>query len=206
MRQQRVWGNLIAVIALGLMTVVVGTAGLARTKGSSEAQADEPVAPAASKASLPAERSYVSERTARPWTAGGGIGLLGSTPDGTAVALNGYADYRFDEHFSLGPLLQLGFTGDMAQVGLSGQGKYRASLPGTEGRGALVLQSGVGFVHADRGPADTSWLVPIGAGIEYEVSPDLSLESTMLVNFTDLHAGPGGGADVMPGVTFGLRF
>jgi len=205
MRQQS-WWKTPAVTALGI-AVAVGTMVLARAKMQS-AEADEPTQGSAYnvKASAPAERSYVSERTARPWTAGGGIGLLGSTPDGTAVALNGYADARIDEHFSIGPLLQLGLTGDMAQVGLSGQGKYRVGLPGTEGRGAVVLQSGVGFVHADRGPSDTSWLVPIGAGVEYEISPDVSAEATMLVNFTDLHAGPGGSADVMPGVTFGLRF
>lgn len=205
MRQQ-LWGKAPAIAALGI-TVAVGTMVLGRTTMQS-AEADEPAKASGfnDRASTPSERSYVSERTARPWTAGGGIGLLGSTPDGTAVALNGYADARIDEHFSIGPLLQLGLTGDMAQVGLSGQGKYRVGLPGTEGRGAVVLQSGMGFVHADRGPSDTSWLVPIGAGVEYEVSPDVSAEATMLVNFTDLHAGPGGGADVMPGITFGLRF
>src|SRR5438034_11499763 len=46
------------------------------------------------------------------WTFGAGLGFLGGTPDGTAFALNLNADAGLIEHLSLGPLVQLGFTGD----------------------------------------------------------------------------------------------
>ena len=146
------------------------------------------------------------EREAGRWMAGSGVGLLGSTPDGTAFGMNGNIDYFVNEHVSVGPLLQLGFTDDMTLVGLSGQGKYRLPLPGTGGRGKLTLQSGIGFAHADFRADDTSWLVPLGIGYEYALGSGTTLNVTTLVNFTNLHTGAGTGADVMPGLMCGVQF
>lgn len=138
------------------------------------------------------------------WSGGGGLGMLGSTPDGTALSTTANLDYFVSEQFSVGPLLQAGFTDDLAQMGLSGQGKYWIPLPGTGGRGRVALQSGIGFVHADVSRSDTSWLVPLGVGYDYALPSGQSLTGTMLVNFT--HLDTGRGADVMPGFVFGLRF
>jgi hypothetical protein len=140
------------------------------------------------------------------WTAGGAIGFLGNTPDETAFAFNLNADRFVDQNFSLGPLLQLGFTGDMTQTGVSGQAKYWIDLPKTDSRAKLVLQAGVGFVHSDFRQSDTSWLMPFGAGLDYAVTPKVSLTSTFLLNFTDLNTGGRTGTSVMPGLTFGVRF
>lgn len=147
-----------------------------------------------------------SELLSKRWTAGGGMGLLGSTPDDTAFAVNGNADYFVNEHFSIGPLVQLGFTDDMTMLGVSGQGKYWITSPLSGDRGQLYLQSGLGFAHADFRADDSSWLVPIGIGYDYALTPGVNLTSAFLVNFTDLNTGAGSGADVMPGFTVGLRF
>lgn len=140
------------------------------------------------------------------WGAGGGLGFLGETPDGTAVALGGFADYFASEQVSLGPLLQVGFTGDLTMVGLSGQAKYRVGMPDPRSPTALVLQAGLGFMHADLHDADTAWLVPIGVGLEHRLTDGMDLVVTALVDFTDLKTGRGTEADVMPGFTAGLRF
>ena len=148
---------------------------------------------------------YTQDRYGR-WSAGAGSGILFDTPDGTAFGVDAHADYFVSENVSLGPLLQLGFTDDMTQVGISGQGKYWADLPGTNGRDRLSLQSGIGFIHADVFRSDTSWLVPLGIGYGHTLDSGVELEVASFVNFTDLHTGFGTGADVMPGFRFGVRF
>ena len=65
------------------------------------------------------------------------------------LAFNLHADRFLQRNVSLGPLVQLGFTGDLTQVGFSGQGKYWIDLPETDNRAKVVLQAGIGFVHAD---------------------------------------------------------
>jgi len=122
------------------------------------------------------------------------------------LGLNGNADYFVTERVSVGPLIQLGLTDDMTQMGLSGQMKYWVTSPASGDRGQLYLQGGVGAVHTDFLRDDTSWLVPLGVGYDYAITPTVSLTSAFLVNFTDLHTGFGTGADVMPGFAFGVRF
>ncbi len=125
---------------------------------------------------------------------------------GTAFALNLNADGFLTRNVSLGPLLQLAFTGDMTQVGFSGQAKYWIAIPDTGNWAKLVLQAGPGFVHADFLRSDTSWLIPLGVGLDYAVHRSLSLTTTFLLNFTDLDTEPGTHTNVMPGLTFGVRF
>ena len=120
--------------------------------------------------------------------------------------MNSNADGFLTRNVSLGPLLQLAFTGDMTQVGFSGQAKYWIAIPDTGNRAKLVLQAGLGFVHADFLRSDTSWLIPLGVGLDYAVHRSLSLTTTFLLNFTDLDTGPGTHTNVMPGLTFGVRF
>ena len=139
-------------------------------------------------------------------SAGGAIGFLANTPDGTAFALNLNADYFVHPNVSVGPLFQLAATGDLSQIGFSGQGKFWIDLPGTEHKARLTLQGGIGFVHSDLFESDTSWLIPIGIGLDYTLNQQLSFMATFLLNFTDLDTGGGTGAHVMPGLTFGVRF
>ncbi len=150
--------------------------------------------------------AQAAELRAGAWTAGAGLGFLRETPDGTAFALNGYVERFLADRLSVGPLLQLGFTGDSSQVGLSGQVKYWLDLPDTDRRLKLAVQGGIGFVHNSFRDEDTSWLIPLGVGVDYAWTNALSLTGTFLLNLTDLDTGRGRDADVMPGLTFGVRF
>jgi hypothetical protein len=139
------------------------------------------------------------------WNLGISGGLLGNTPDGTAVALNADAEYVVGPNFSLGPLAQLALTGSLFQMGLSGQAKYWIDttrlLTGTR----MHVQGGIGFVHANFLTADTSWLIPLGVGLDYPLGSRIALTATFLLNLTDLQTS-GGSTTVMPGFTVGVRF
>lgn len=147
-----------------------------------------------------------AEPQAGAWSGGGAIGFLGNTPDGTAFATNIHADYFVTPQLSLGPLAQIAATGDLIQLGFSGQAKLWLELPDLDKRLKLNLQGGIGFIHADLHDSDTSWLIPIGIGVDFALNEKLSLTSTFLLNFTDLHTGRGTDAHIMPGLTFGIRF
>src|SRR4030042_1367091 len=79
---------------------------------------------------------------------GGGLGLMADTPDGTAFALGLNGDYYLTQGFSVGPLLQMGFTGDLFQLGFTVQAKYTFDI---EQIPALkpYIEGGVGFIYAN---------------------------------------------------------
>jgi hypothetical protein len=70
----------------------------------------------------------------------------------------------------------------------------------------MNLQAGLGFLHADLHTSDTSFLIPIGVGLDFALNQQVSLISTFLLNFTDVDTGRGTDTNVMPGLTFGIRF
>ncbi len=150
--------------------------------------------------------SGAAEPRADAWSGGAAIGFLSNTPDGTAFATNIHVDYFLNRQISVGPLAQLAVTGDLFQFGFSGQGKYWLDLPGLDQRLKMNLQGGLGFLHADLHTSDTSFLIPIGVGLDYALNQQLSLTSTFLLNFTDVNTGRRTDANVMPGLTFGIRF
>ena len=150
--------------------------------------------------------SGAAEPQAGAWSGGAAIGFLGNTPDGTAFATNVHAEYFLNHQISVGPLAQFAVTGDLFQFGLSGQGKYWFDLPGLDTRFKMNLQGGLGFLHADLYRSDTSFLIPIGVGLDFALNQHVSLTSTFLLNFTDVDTGRGADANVMPGLTFGARF
>lgn len=136
---------------------------------------------------------------------GAGLGFLANTTDDTAFALNAQGDYFIKRDLSVGPLVQLAFTGDLAQVGTSAQARYWWPVPGSP-LARLVFQGGVGVVHADHAHDDTSFLIPLGLSLDYEMNRDMSMTATFLVNFTNLDTGPGQDTTIMPGLTLGVRF
>jgi len=83
------------------------------------------------------------------------------------LGLNG--DYYFTQGFSVGPLLQMGFTGDLFQLGFTVQAKYTFDI---EQIPALKphIEGGVGFIYADRSRSvardedDVGILFPLGFG------------------------------------------
>lgn len=140
------------------------------------------------------------------WSGGAAVGFLGNTPDGTAFATNLHADYFTTNKFSLGPLAQFAITGDLVQAGFSAQGKYWWNVAGVDPRLKANLQAGIGFVHANYLTSDTAFLIPLGVGLDYALNQKVNLISTFLLNFTDIDTGRGNDANVMPGVTVGIRF
>lgn len=148
----------------------------------------------------------VAEPTPGAWTYGGGVGFIGNTPSHTAWAFNAHVDNFLSRNFSLGPLLQVAFTGALSQVGLSAQAKYWMEIPDTANRLRAVFQGGIGFLHADRLNSDNSFLIPIGAGLDYLISQRMALTTNFIVNFTDIDTGNGRDAHVMPSLTVGVRF
>jgi len=137
-----------------------------------------------------AQQNTADDSTGR-FYAGAALGLQSDTPDGTAYALGLYGDYYLTRRFSIGPLLQMGLTGDLFQAGLTGQAKYTFGIAGVPELKPHV-QAGIGFIYADLDPKgskredDVSFLMPFGAGAEYKLTDQLSLDGTVLFNITNL--------------------
>lgn len=141
-------------------------------------------------ASLAEAQKTADNRTGKLF-GGASLGFQTDTADNTAFALGLYGDYYFTPNFSIGPLLQMGFTGDLFQLGLTAQAKYTfnvANIPKLKPH----VQAGLGFIHADLdqwnggSKDDTSFLIPLGIGAEYKLTNSISLDGALLVNFNDL--------------------
>jgi hypothetical protein len=63
--------------------------------------------------------AYAAELRPGSLTGGVSVGFLEDTPDGSAFAINLNADAFIERNVSIGPLVQLGLTGDMTQIGVS---------------------------------------------------------------------------------------
>ena len=147
-----------------------------------------------------------SQDLTRRFELGANLGFSGGTIDGTALAIAINGDYLATPHIAVGPLIQFGLTEDLFQIGVSLQAKFFLDLPDTP-QLKPHLQIGVGFIHADFGNTfdDTSWLIPIGMGVEFRVDKNLYLDSTLLLNLTDLNI-PGASDDLHVTWFVGLRF
>jgi hypothetical protein len=132
-----------------------------------------------------------TDRRVGEFVFGAALGLQADTADDTAVALGFYGDYYLTQELSVGPLLQVGVTDDLEQFGLTAQVKYTFDLPDTPELKPHV-QAGLGFIHAEldrpwfRNEDDTSFLIPLGVGLDYQLTDSVSLDNTLLFNFTNL--------------------
>ncbi|MBI5182840.1 MAG: outer membrane beta-barrel protein [Nitrospinae bacterium] len=124
---------------------------------------------------------------------GNDIGFQLGTVDDTAFALGAYGDYFLSNEFGIGPLLQFGLTDDLFQFGMSLQVKGLFEVFDYSDL-FLEVQAGLGFIHTDleRGKTtntDTSVLVPLGMGLDYRLSEQLSISAKLLFNITNLKLG-----------------
>ncbi len=130
-----------------------------------------------------------ADKRAGRFILGAGLGLQADTPDGTAFAVGFSGDYYVTQEFSIGPLLQMGFTGDLFQLGLTAQAKFTLDLKGIPELKPHI-EAGLGFIYSDlkqgKHEDDTSFLIPLGIGAEFRLNNSLSLDNTFLFNFTDL--------------------
>jgi opacity protein-like surface antigen len=138
-----------------------------------------------------AQRAESTDRRTGRIILGAGLGLQVDTPDNTAFALGFSGDYYVNQGFSIGPLLQMGFTEDLFQLGLTAQAKYTFDLRKTPELKPHI-EAGLGFIYADldrrpeRDEDDVSFLFPLGIGAEYRLTDSISLDTNFLFNFTDL--------------------
>lgn len=130
------------------------------------------------------------------WGFGSDLGLTTGTVNNTVFTLGFNLDYYVDRNFSFGPMMLLSPNGDLFQIAMAGVGKYHVRLNNGVN---IVPFTGIGFIHADldsgSGPTridrnDTSWYIPIGLSLEYQVIPNIALSSTLLVNLHDINLSP----------------
>jgi hypothetical protein len=165
-------------------------------------------------------RADVEDLKQGQWSGGAGVGFWANTPDGAEFGLKGHADYFWTQNLSVGPLAQYAGAGNDLLFGLSAQAKYWWVIPGTRSLAKLAVQGGVGFVWADiedsdSGVADTysSFLIPVGVGLDYALTRKVAVTVEVLVNLTSLGESvrAGGRAvdlhtNVMPALYLGVRF
>jgi hypothetical protein len=130
------------------------------------------------------------------WGFGSDLGLTSGTVNGTVFTLAFSGDYYIDRNFSIGPMMQISPMGDLFQISFAGVGRYHFRLKNGIN---LVPFTGIGLLHADldrgTGPGridrnDTSWYIPIGLSLEYQVIHNLALSSTLIVNLHDINLAP----------------
>lgn len=150
---------------------------------------------------------------AADWGYGADIGFLGGTVDETVLALSTNLDYYIDRDLSIGPIVQVAPNGNLMQIAGAMALKYRLhfhySIPDCNwrlcsGNFKVVPFGGAGAIHADLSRdtvtgridrKDTSYYIPLGLGIEYEITPKLSFASTFMLNLHDLQLGDPIGRD-----------
>ena len=93
-------------------------------------------------------RGPASFRQDREVLRGASVGVQSDTADSTAFAIGLYGDYYLTPNFSIGPLLQMGFTNDLSQFGLTAQAKYTFDIAGMPKLKPHV-QAGLGLIYAD---------------------------------------------------------
>jgi hypothetical protein len=118
------------------------------------------------------------------------------TVNDTVFNLGFHLDYYADRNFSFGPMMQITPTGDLFQIALAGVGKYHVRLSNGIN---IVPFTGIGLIHASldkgTGPSridrnDTSWYIPIGVSLEYQVVHNIALATTLIVNLHDINLSP----------------
>jgi opacity protein-like surface antigen len=131
-------------------------------------------------------------RMDKKFVAGVAGGLHIGTPDDAACAFALYGDYYLTRELSVGPLFQTGFTRDFYHTALSAQARYTFDLPGIP-KLKPHAQAGIGIIHGDidqkdfrLGESDTSFIIPMGVGVEYKLRESIILDTAFLLNFTNL--------------------
>lgn len=148
--------------------------------------------------------SLAQESRAERLVVGVDIGPSFGTIDGTGATFGVRGDYYISPNLSVGPVVQLGFTDDLTQIGIFGQLKYTFDVPDSSLFRPHV-QTGLGFIHADLVESDLSYLFPIGIGFEYQIQPRLFLDTTASLNFTNLDNSVGGNWQHSLNLLFGIR-
>lgn len=146
------------------------------------------------------------------WGFGTDVGLWTGTAANTRFAIGFNADYYLDRAFSVGPMMLLAPTGDLTEVAFAGVARYHFRA----GAINIVPFAGLGLVHASlsrgNGPSsvdtnDTSYFIPLGLTLEYQLARKLALATTLMVNLHDLSFDqPVGNDRTSVALMFGVRY
>jgi hypothetical protein len=130
------------------------------------------------------------------WGFGSDVGFTAGTVNDTVFTVGFNLDYYFDRNFSIGPMVQISPVGDLFQIALAGVSRYHLRF----NNGINVVPFfGFGLIHADldkgTGPRridrnDTSWYVPVGISVEYQVVRNIALSSSLQVNLYNIDLSP----------------
>jgi hypothetical protein len=130
------------------------------------------------------------------WGFGSDLGFTAGTVHGTVFNLGFNVDYYPDRNFSFGPMMQITPTGDLFQISFAGVAKYHLRFD----NGINVVPfTGFGLIHvgldSGTGPgriddSDTSWYIPVGLSLEYQVVHNIALASTVIVNLHNIDLRP----------------
>ncbi len=139
-------------------------------------------------------------RSAEPhdahWGFATDLGLWTGTTNNTTVALRFGLGYYMDPNFSFGGMALFTPIGDLTQVGVAGVAKYHLRLSNGFN---LVPFAGLGILHADlnrgNGPTkvdrnDTSYFIPLGMSLEYQMGPKIAFSTTLMVNLHHITLSP----------------
>ncbi len=135
--------------------------------------------------SAPGFAQKFNERTGR-WTVGGDLGV---TEGPTLMGLNFNVNYYITDEIAVGPLVQYDFWDDNHIFGVAGMVRYSAILANSK----VVRpygQAGIGFVnfkHEDlfSGDSKTTYLFPVGGGLEFKLNDQLALDTNVLFNLSE---------------------
>jgi hypothetical protein len=130
------------------------------------------------------------------WGVGTDVGFVAGSVNDTVFNLGFNVDYYLDRNFSVGPMMQITPTGDLFQISFAGVAKYHLRFSNGIN---LVPFTGFGLIHVglDRGTglgrideSDTSWYIPVGASLEYQIVHNIAVASTVIVNLHSIDLSP----------------
>ena len=130
------------------------------------------------------------------WGVGTDVGFVAGSVHDTVFNLGFNVDYYLDRNFSVGPMMQITPTGDLFQISFAGVAKYHLRLD----NGINVVPfAGFGLIHADLDHGtgrsridrnDTSWYIPLGISLEYQLVHNIAVASTVIVNLHSIDLSP----------------
>lgn len=167
------------------IAIVMGCAALLTLAAGPQSWAQDTTAPA-QDTTAPAQNTMAPADRTGHFAFGLGFGPMLSTESGSIMGLGFTGDYFLTNELSVGPLLQVGFDNNFTQVGLTAQLKYTFDLAANP-KVHPNLQGGLGFINASNGQSQTEFLMPLGGGVDVEVTKHLFLNSTLLLDVTGLH-------------------
>lgn len=155
---------------------------------------------------LVASGAQAQESQTPGWGFGAELGGVVSTPDGEVFAIQITGDKYLRKAFSMGFLTLFSPIGDLTQIAGAATGKWHMVVSDSRFRVSPFL--GLGLWYSDfLGNDDVGFYIPIGVTGGYEVSPDIDLTATFVINLHDLtFNAPIGDDPSSYTIVFGVRF